>query len=406
MSDSLRHECGIALVRLTKDTKWYQEKYGSALHGFNQLFLLMEKQHNRGQDGAGIGGIKIGAENGEAFLFRDREIGSQGLTQIFSRQIKIYSDLVRDGVVIPEFPETIKRHFDYGGEVLMGHLRYGTSGNFDTGSCHPYARKSIWPTRNLLIAGNFNLTNTQSLNTTLTDRGAHVIYSTDTQSILEEVGFWLDEEHDRLFKAFRDQGLEGADVQSEISKHIDVGNVLRKASKNWDGGYAIVGIVGNGDSFVLRDPNGIRPAWYVKTEDVFAVASERVALMSIIGVQQSDVKEVPPGSALIIKADGRHNIEAIQPPGVKSACSFEHIYFSRGNDPEIYAERKALGATLANDILELIGQDHDHAVFSYIPNTAEIAWYGLMEELRRRRRVQVRSKLTEALRAGTLDENM
>jgi amidophosphoribosyltransferase len=406
MSDSLRHECGIALVRLTKDTKWYQEKYGSALHGFNQLFLLMEKQHNRGQDGAGIGGIKIGAENGEAFLFRDREIGPQGLTQIFSRQIKIYSDLVRDGVVIPEFPETVKRHFDYGGEVLMGHLRYGTSGTFDTGSCHPYARKSIWPTRNLLIAGNFNLTNTQSLNTALTDRGAHVIYSTDTQSILEEVGFWLDEEHDRLYKAFRDQGLEGAEVQKEISKHIDVGNVLRKASKNWDGGYAIVGIVGNGDSFVLRDPNGIRPAWYVKTDDIFAVASERVALMSIIGVQQSDVKEVPPGSALIIKADGRHTIEAIQPPGVKSSCSFERIYFSRGNDPEIYAERKALGATLANDILELIGQDHDNAVFSYIPNTAEIAWYGLMEELRRRRRVQVRSKLTEALRAGTLDENM
>ena len=406
MSDSIRHECGIALVRLTKDTKWYQEKYGSALHGFNQLFLLMEKQHNRGQDGAGIGGVKIGAENGEAFLFRDREIGPQGLTQIFSRQIKFYSDLVRDGVVIPEFPETVKRHFDYGGEVLMGHLRYGTSGNFDTGSCHPYARKSIWPTRNLLIAGNFNLTNTQALNTALTDRGAHVIYSTDTQSILEEVGFWLDEEHDRLYKAFRDQGLEGAEVQKEISKHIDIGNVLRKASKNWDGGYAIVGVVGNGGAFVLRDPNGIRPAWYVKTEDVFAVASERVALMSIIGVQQSDVKEVPPGSALIIKADGRHSIESIQAPGTKSACSFEHIYFSRGNDPEIYAERKALGATLANDILELIGQDHDHAVFSYIPNTAEIAWYGLMEELRRRRRVQVRSKLTEALRAGTLDENM
>jgi len=406
MSDSLRHECGIALVRLTKDAKWYQEKYGSPLHGFNQLFLLMEKQHNRGQDGAGIGGVKIGAENGEAFLFRDREIGSQGLTQIFSRQIKQYSDLVREGVVIPEFPETVKRHFDYGGEVLMGHLRYGTSGNFDTGSCHPYARKSIWPTRNLLIAGNFNLTNTQALNSALTDRGAHVIYSTDTQSILEEVGFWLDEEHDRLFKAFRDQGLEGADVQKEISKHIDIGNVLRKASKNWDGGYALVGIVGNGDAFVLRDPHGIRPAWYVKTEDIFAVASERVALMSIIGVQQADVKEVPPGSALIIKADGKHLIEAIQTPGVKSACSFERIYFSRGNDPEIYAERKALGATLANDILELIGQDHDRAVFSYIPNTAEIAWYGLMEELRRRRRIQVRSKLTEALRAGTLDESM
>ncbi len=404
MSDSLRHECGIALVRLTKDHKWYQEKYGTALHGFNQLFLLMEKQHNRGQDGAGIGSVKIGAENGEAFLFRDREIGAQGLTQIFTRQIKAYSDMVREATIVPEFPETVKRYFDFGGELLLGHLRYGTSGNFDSVSCHPYARKSIWPTRNLLVAGNFNLTNTPALNASLTERGAHVIYSTDTQSILEEIGFWLDEEHDRLFKAFRDQGLEGTAVQKEISKHLDVGNVLRKAAKNWDGGYAIAGLVGNGDAFVVRDPNGIRPAWYVKTDDLIAVASERVALMTIVGVNQDDVKEVPPGSALIIKADGRHVIEPIHTPGKKLHCSFERIYFSRGNDPEIYAERKALGAALANDVLELIKEDHDRAVFSYIPNTAEIAWYGLMEELRRRRRVQVRNKLAEALRAGNLDE--
>ena len=405
MSDSLRHECGIALVRLTKDLKWYQEKYGTALHGFNQLFLLMEKQHNRGQDGAGIGGVKIGAENGEAFLFRDREIGAQGLTQIFTRQIKAYADMVREATIVPEFPETVKRYFDFGGELLLGHLRYGTSGNFDSVSCHPYARKSIWPTRNLLVAGNFNLTNTPALNASLTERGAHVIYSTDTQSILEEIGFWLDEEHDRLFKAFRDQGLEGAAVQKEISKHLDVGNVLRKAAKNWDGGYAIAGLVGNGDAFVVRDPNGIRPAWYVKTDDLIAVASERVALMTIVGVGQDDVKEVPPGAALIIKADGRVVIEPIHAPGTKLPCSFERIYFSRGNDPEIYAERKALGAALANEVLELIKEDHDRAVFSYIPNTAEIAWYGLMEELRRRRRVQVRNKLAEALRAGTLDES-
>ena len=278
MSDSLRHECGIALVRLTKDLKWYQEKYGTPLHGFNQLFLLMEKQHNRGQDGAGIGCVKIGAENGEAFLFRDREIGAQGLTQIFTRQIKTYSDKMREGVIVPEFPETVKRHFDFGGELLLGHLRYGTSGNFDSVSCHPYARKSIWPTRNLLVAGNFNLTNTSELNSSLTERGAHVIYSTDTQSILEEIGFWLDEEHDRLFKAFKDQGLEGTAVQSEISKHMDIGNVLRKAAKNWDGGYAIAGLIGNGDSFVIRDPNGIRPCWYARTEDLIAVASERVAV--------------------------------------------------------------------------------------------------------------------------------
>ena len=404
MSDSLRHECGIALVRLTKDPKWYQEKYGSPLHGFNQLFLLMEKQHNRGQDGAGIGCVKIGAENGEAFLFRDREIGAQGLTQIFTRQIKTYADKVREAVIVPEFPETVKRHFDFGGEVLLGHLRYGTSGNFDSVSCHPYARKSIWPTRNLLIAGNFNLTNTSDLNASLTERGAHVIYSTDTQSILEEVGFWLDEEHDRLFKAFKDQGLNGMAVQEAISKHLDVGNVLRKAAKNWDGGYAIAGLIGNGDSFVLRDPNGIRPCWFVQTEDLFAVASERVALMTIVGVSQTDVQELPPGHALIMKADGRHSVECVHPPGERRHCSFERIYFSRGNDPEIYAERKALGAALADEVLALIQDDHHHAIFSYIPNTAEIAWYGLMEELRLRRRSQVRQQLVEAQRAGKLDE--
>ena len=404
MSDSLRHECGIALVRLTKDLKWYQEKYGSPLHGFNQLFLLMEKQHNRGQDGAGIGCVKIGAENGEAFLFRDREIGAQGLTQIFTRQIKTYADQVREGVIVPEFPETVKRHFDFGGEVLLGHLRYGTSGNFDSVSCHPYARKSIWPTRNLLVAGNFNLTNTSDLNSSLTERGAHVIYSTDTQSILEEIGFWLDEEHDRLFKAFKDQGLSGMAVQDEISKHLDVGNVLRKAAKHWDGGYAIAGLIGNGDSFVLRDPNGIRPCWYVRTEDLFAVASERVALMTIVGVAQEDVQELPPGHALIMKADGRHSVEVVHTPGERRHCSFERIYFSRGNDPEIYAERKALGAALADEVLALIQDDHQHAIFSYIPNTAEIAWYGLMEELRLRRRSQVRGQLIEAQRAGKLDE--
>ena len=406
MSDSLRHECGIALVRLTKDLKWYQEKYGTPLHGFNQLFLLMEKQHNRGQDGAGIGCVKIGAENGEAFLFRDREIGAQGLTQIFTRQIKIYSDKMREGVIVPEFPETVKRHFDFGGELLLGHLRYGTSGNFDSVSCHPYARKSIWPTRNLLVAGNFNLTNTNELNASLSERGAHVIYSTDTQSILEEIGFWLDEEHDRLFKAFKDQGLEGAAVQSEISKHMDIGNVLRKATKNWDGGYAIAGLIGNGDSFVIRDPNGIRPCWYARTEDLIAVASERVALMTIVGVNQEDVHELPPGSALVMKADGRHSVESFHAPGEPRSCSFERIYFSRGNDPEIYAERKALGAALADDVLAQIRDDHDNAVFSYIPNTAEIAWYGLMEELRKRRRSQVRQKLIDAQRAGTLDEDL
>ena len=403
MSDNLTHECGIALVRLMKPLGWYEQRHGSPLHGFNQLFLLMEKQHNRGQDGAGIGGVKIGAENGEAFLFRDREIGAQGLTQIYARQLREYNARIRDGVIVPELGETVKRHFDFGGEVLLGHLRYGTSGNFDAASCHPYARKSIWPTRNLLLAGNFNLTNTEALNRSLTERGAHVIYSTDTQSILEEIGFWLDEEHDRLFHLHRAAGLEGPALQAAISRDLDIARVLRQASKAWDGGYAIAGMVGNGDCFVLRDPNGIRPCWWVRTEDTVAVASERVALMTIVGASQAEVREIEPGAALIVKADGRVSVETILPARAKTHCSFERIYFSRGNDPEIYTERKALGAALADRIIEEIGGDFEHSVFSYIPNTAEIAWYGLMEELRRRRRTAVKRDILEAQQAGKLD---
>ncbi|MFM7209097.1 MAG: amidophosphoribosyltransferase, partial [Verrucomicrobiota bacterium] len=289
---------------------------------------------------------------------------------------------------------------------LLGHLRYGTSGSFDSISCHPYARKSIWPTRNLLVAGNFNLTNTSELNASLTDRGAHVIYSTDTQSILEEIGFWLDEEHDRLFRTFREEGLEGMTVQEKISRHLDVGAVLRRAARHWDGGYAIAGLIGNGDSFVLRDPSGIRPCWFVRTDDLVAVASERVALMTIVGSSQEEVQELPPGHALIIKADGSAKVEQVQTPREKRHCSFERIYFSRGNDPEIYAERKALGAALADDILARVGEDYDRAVYSYIPNTAEVAWYGLMDELRRRRRASVGETLRRALKDGTLDEKL
>lgn len=403
MSDNLTHECGIALVRLMKPLGWYEQRHGSPLHGFNQLFLLMEKQHNRGQDGAGIGGVKIGAENGEAFLFRDREIGAQGLTQIYARQLREYNAKIRDGIIVPELGDTVKRHFDFGGEVLLGHLRYGTSGNFDAASCHPYARKSIWPTRNLLLAGNFNLTNTEALNRSLTERGAHVIYSTDTQSILEEIGFWLDEEHDRLFHLHREASLEGPALQAAISRDLDIARVLRQASKAWDGGYAIAGMVGNGDCFVLRDPNGIRPCWWVRTEDTVAVASERVALMTIVGASQAEVREIEPGTALIVKADGRVSVETILPARAKTHCSFERIYFSRGNDPEIYAERKALGAALADRIIEEIGGDFERSIFSYIPNTAEIAWYGLMEELRRRRRTAVKRDILEAQKAGKLD---
>lgn len=407
MSDSLKHECGIALVRLLKPLAYYEQKHGTPLYGFNQLFLLMEKQHNRGQDGAGIGCVKRNMPHGEAFMFRDRDPTAQALTEVFTRNLEAYDEKVRSGVIIPEFPETVKTNFDFGGEILLGHLRYGTSGNLDASSCHPYFRKSIWPTRNLMLAGNFNITNSSELNTSLVNRGAHPIFSTDTQSILEEIGFWMDEEHTEIYHELRDKdGLSGAEIPPIISQRLDVAKILRRASKNWDGAYALIGLIGNGDLFVLRDPNGIRPCFYIHNEDVFAVASERAALMTIFGVTQADVKELTPGHAFIMKDDGAVAIEEINPPKPKKHCSFERIYFSRGNDPEIYAERKALGAALYDQVMDVVERDLEHTVFSFIPNTAEVAFYGLIHEVYRRWRDDTRNTILSAAKNGTLDEKL
>lgn len=404
MSDSLQHECGIAFVRLRKPLDWYEQRHGTPLYGFHQLFLLMEKQHNRGQDGAGIGCVKLNMPLGENFMFRDREISAQGLTHIFSRQLRDYNEKLREGHIDPARTETVKRNFDFGGELLLGHLRYGTSGNFDSSSCHPYFRRSIWPTRNLLLAGNFNITNSRELNERLVDRGAHPIFSTDTQSILEEVGFWLDEEHNRLYHELRDKGVDGRDIPASISREMDVAQVLRNAAKHWDGGYAVVGMIGNGDAFIFRDPHGIRPCHYIANEEVVSVASERSALMTIFNQKQCEVKELEPGAALIVKADGSWKVEQILEPLGKTHCSFERIYFSRGNDPEIYAERKALGAALAPRIVEEMHNDFSKSVISFIPNTAEIAYYGLMSELRKIRRKEVKTEILALANSGKLDE--
>jgi amidophosphoribosyltransferase len=407
MSDTLTHECGIAFIRLLKPLSFYEEKYRTPLYGFNQLFLLMEKQHNRGQDGAGIGCVKLGMPRGQAFMFRDRDPSAQALTNIFSRQLEAYSDKVRAGDIVSEWTDTVKKHFDFGGEILLGHLRYGTSGGLEGSSCHPYFRKSIWPTRNLMLAGNFNIANTNELNNSLILRGAHPIFSTDTQSLLEEIGFWLDEEHTQLYRQIRDeQQLSGDQFPLEISKRLDVGKVLRIASKNWDGAYTLVGLIGNGDSFVLRDPHGIRPCFYIHTDEIFSVASERAALMTIYGVRREDVHELSPGHAIIIKNDGTVSDEEILPPGEKKHCSFERIYFSRGNDPEIYKERKALGAALVDDVFRVINNDIEHSVFSYIPNTAEMAYYGFIHEIYRRWRFRARDEILQASKEGKLDEQL
>lgn len=404
MSDPIRHECGIALVRLLKPLSYYQEKYGTPLWGFSKLFLLMEKQHNRGQDGAGVACVKLDTPAGEPFMFRERRVKSNPLDKIFKLLLKQYQEKVAAGTIHPEFADTVKRHFDFGGELLMGHLRYGTSGGYNLSSCHPYFRRSPWPTRNLALAGNFNMTNTAMLNDSLIAMGQHPIFATDTQALLEKIGFFLDEEHEDLYRFLRTRNLDGAEISRRISEDFDLGRVITRASTNWDGGYALVGMVGNGDAFVARDPSAIRPCHYFQNDEVIAVASERAPLMTSFDLAQEDVREVEPGHVLVIKKRGDVKSIRFTEALPRASCSFERIYFSRGNDVDIYAERKALGAGLANQILKSIASDWANTVFSFIPNTAEVAYYGLMSELRRIRRDEVKAGILEASREGRLTD--
>ncbi|MEM8549166.1 MAG: amidophosphoribosyltransferase, partial [Verrucomicrobiota bacterium] len=404
MSDQIKHECGIAIVRLLKPLGYYQEKYGSVLWGFNKLFLLMEKQHNRGQDGAGIGAVKLGMPPGEAFMFRERDNGRNPISKVIRKQLDLYNRLLEKNVVVPEFPWTVKEHWPFGAEVLMGHLRYGTSGGYAKTVCQPYFRKSPWPTRNLMLAGNFNMTNVEELNARLISRGAHPIFDTDTQTVLEEIGYHMDEEHTRLYHELRDRSTPNEDIAGIISERLEPAEVLKEASRHWDGGYAFGGLIGNGDAFFLRDPGGIRPGYYFQDDEVVAMASERVALMTIFEKTQEDVREVRPGHAVIVKNTGETYEKQVLVPQERRACSFERIYFSRGNDPEIYAERKALGGALAEQVEEAVDGDLASGVFSFIPNTAEIAYYGLMEQLRKRRRNQHIENILQAHEAGKLNK--
>ena len=407
MSEEIGHFCGIALIRLKKPLAFYAEKYGTPLWGFNQLFLLMEKQHNRGQDGAGIGSMKLNVEAGEAFMFRERSTSSKALAKIFDEQNKILNKLIKKGVAFPEFPETIKKHFEYGGELLLGHLRYGTSGAYGSTTCHPYFRKSNWPCKNLMVAGNFNLTNVEELNSKLVDRGQHPVFDTDTQAILEETGYHLDAMNDRLALDAEAQKIQGREYAKWIGEQIDLPEVFRKASVNWDGGYSLAGIVGNGDAFAMRDPLGIRPGFYFEDEEVVAVASERAPLMTVFNKKMEEVSELDPGSILVIRSNGEVIKERFaEDPARRTACSFERIYFSRGNDPDIYAERKTLGALLVPQVLEVVGKDFSESVFSYVPNTAESAYYGFMEQLRLVRRAEVKQKLLDANNSGELTDKL
>lgn len=405
MSDFLKHECGIAMIRLLKPIGYYKEKYGTPLYGFNQLFLLMEKQHNRGQDGAGVGCLKLNTPVGHPYIFRERSIESNPLAQIFNQLLTDYNHQVDQGVIFPEFPHSVKENFSFGGEILLGHLRYGTSGIYTTKNCHPFVRKSNWPTKSLMLAGNFTITNEKEINQQLIDHGQHPIYGTDTQAILEEIGFHLDEAHDAIYRRMRKEDELGAQIPHIISEELDPIRILKASAKNWDGGYTIAGIIGNGDSFVMRDPNGIRPCFYFQNDEIVAFASERVALMTIFNQKAEDVVELNPGTALVVKRNGKIYSDRFIEEKPSTPCSFERIYFSRGNDPEIYCERKALGAALKDQVVASVGNDFGNSVFSFIPNTAEIAYYGLLESLRLHRRTEVKAELMEAHRNGSLDES-
>ena len=406
MSDFLKHECGIAMIRLLKPISYYKEKYGSSLYGFNQLFLLMEKQHNRGQDGAGVGCLKLNTPVGHPYIFRERSIETNPLAVIFNKLLGEYNDKMNDGLIFPEFPHSVKENFSFGGEILLGHLRYGTSGVYTAKNCHPFVRQSNWPTKRLMLAGNFTITNEKEINQQLINHGQHPIYGTDTQAILEEIGFHLDEAHDSIYRKMREDNTKGVDIPEIISEELDPIRILQSAAANWDGGYTIAGIIGNGDSFIMRDPNGIRPCFYLQNDEILAVASERVALMTIFNQKASAIKELDPGCALVVKRNGKIYSDRFIETKPSIPCSFERIYFSRGNDPKIYQERKALGAALKDQVVAAIGNDFGKSVFSFVPNTAEIAYYGLLESLRLHRRTEVKAELMKAHNEGSLDESL
>jgi amidophosphoribosyltransferase len=392
------------VVRLRKPLAYFQDRYGDSLWGFRKLFLLMEKQHNRGHDGVGIGCAKLNMPKGLPYIFRRRDAAKDSLASLFRRELKKVNKMARKGIVKLDDPDLLKRKFDYAGEILLGHLRYGTSGQFDSGSCHPYLRRSNWPTRTLMVIGNFNMTNARFLNQQLIERGQHPVFGTDTQTVQEEIGFHLDEAHTDIYRRLRDEGVPGQEIPGRISQELDIVKIVGESAKAWDGGYTICGVVGNGDVFVLRDPHGIRPCHRLVTDEVVAFASERVPLMTVFEASQDQVEELEPGVVATIKSDGTMNEGRFAPKVEPQNCSFERIYFSRGNDPGIYQERKAMGSVLTEQVVKSIGGNFDKSVFAFIPNTAETAYYGLMEGLRQHRREEVRNSILEASQKGELNE--
>jgi len=379
MSDALQHECGIALVRLLKPLEFYKEKYGTAFYGIQKMYLLMEKQHNRGQDGAGFASIKLDVEPGERYISRVRSNAAQPIQDVFAQiNERINSEMSSH----PEYANDValqKANIPYLGEVFLGHVRYGTFGKNSIESVHPFLRQNNWMHRNLILAGNFNMTNVKELFQSLVELGQHPKEMADTVTVMEKIGHFLDDAVTDLYQECKNAGLNKREASPVIAEKLDVARILTRASKNLDGGYAMAGLLGHGDAFVFRDPAGIRPAYYYQDDEVVVVASERPVIQTVFNVPFESVQEIEPGNALIIKKNGNISLNQILAPTVKKACSFERIYFSRGSDAEIYQERKTLGKLILPSVLNAIDQDTDNTVFSYIPNTAETSFYGLVE---------------------------
>ena len=383
MSDFIAHECGIALVRLLKPLEYYCEKYGTAFFGLNKLYLLMEKQHNRGQDGAGAANIKFDVAPGSKYISIERSASPNSIKEVFDSIHKEISASCRENPGLANNPDWLKRKVRFSGELFLGHLRYGTYGKNNIEFCHPFLRENNWMTRNLVLAGNFNLTNSDELFRLLIEIGQHPKNKSDTVTILEKIGHFLDEENDRLFHKYKTQGHSKREISSLIAKNLDIQEILRDACRKWDGGYVIAGLMGHGDAFVIRDPAGIRPAFYYMDEELIAVASERPALQTAFNAPKDRINEVTPAHALIIKKDGQISQVPFTDTLPKKPCSFERIYFSRGTDADIYQERKSLGRLLTPTVLKAIDHDLENTVFSFIPNTAELCFLGMQDELRR-----------------------
>lgn len=379
MSDALKHECGIALIRLLKPLEFYKEKYGTAFYGIQKMYLLMEKQHNRGQDGAGFASIKLDVEPGERYISRVRSNHAQPIQDVFAQ----INDRINEEMAShPEYADNValqKQKIPYLGELFLGHVRYGTFGKNSIESVHPFLRQNNWMHRNLILAGNFNMTNVKELFQSLVELGQHPKEMADTVTVMEKIGHFLDDAVTDLYQECKVNGLTKREASPVIAEKLDVAKILTRASKNLDGGYAMAGLLGHGDSFVFRDPAGIRPAYFYQDDEIVVVASERPVIQTVFNVPFEKVQEIEPGNALIIKKNGTVSMQEILPPTVKKACSFERIYFSRGSDAEIYQERKNLGKLILPAVLKSIDEDTDNTVFSYIPNTAETSFYGLVE---------------------------